>query len=245
MAADRTPGIIRPYEARDRAAVRDICCRTAFRNMGSDRIFEDREVHADFWTKYYTDHRPHLVQVIEEEGEVVGYFLECPDHADHQRIMARRIVPSCLSRALWRWATGRYKKPESGRYLRHSLFHAWKEAPPLPYEDYPATYHCNILRKGYGKGYYTQLVLDYLDRLEAQGIHGIHGHITEEPGKGIWQRFEKLFQDRRQAQAYSERPNTLFSYVLGDEKPMVNKGWAVRVEDYREWILWLRENMRL
>ena len=237
--------VIRPYEPRDRAAVRDIACRTAFRNMGSDRLFEDREIHADYWTKYYTDYRPADVLVIEEDGAVIGYFFGLTDHAHFARVMGRRIVPSCLGRALWRWATGRYEKEETKRYIRHALFHAWKEAPELPYGDYPATYHFNILRQGYGRGYYTELVLRFLDRLEAMGIHGIHGHITEPAGgKGIWHRFDKLCPEA-EVQVYSEKPNTLFRYVLGDRREMVNRGWAVKVEDYRIWTRWLREHMRL
>lgn len=246
MAAERrqrAAGTVRPYEPRDRAAVRDICCRTAFRNMGSDALFEDREIHADYWTLYNTDHRPDLTTVIEQDGEVVGYFFAQPDHKEFVRIMGRRIVPSCILRALWRWALGRYKKPETKRYIRHTLFHAWKEAPQVDYDKYPATYHCNMLRQAYGRGYYTQLLLDYLDQLEAQGIHGIHGHVTEAPGKGIWKRFEETSGFLSDEQ--SEVPATMFAYVTGDDRPMANKAIGAPVERFRKWVLWLREEKRL
>ena len=52
------------------------------------------------------------------------------------------------------------------------------EAPPLDTRKYPAHYHCNILRKGYGQGLYTQLVLEFLDRLEARGVTALHGAIN-------------------------------------------------------------------
>jgi len=96
-------------------AIRAFCCRTAFRNLGSDRRFEDREVHADDWTRYYTDHRPQQASVIEPGGKVIGYVFGCSDHARYHRVMARRIVPSCLVRALWRRATGQYRKPATPR----------------------------------------------------------------------------------------------------------------------------------
>lgn len=86
-------GTIRPLELRDREAVRDICRKTAFRNMGSNRFFEDREVHADYWTRYYTDFRPWESWVVEQDGEVIGYFFGCSDQAHFIRTMTLRILP--------------------------------------------------------------------------------------------------------------------------------------------------------
>jgi hypothetical protein len=240
----RAEGVIRPYTPRDRAAVREICCRTAFRNMGCEKLFEDRELHADYWSSYYTDHAPQNVLVIEQDGEVIGYFFGLTDHTDFHRVMARRIVPRTLLRALGRALLRRYEKPETYRYLRFALFHAWREEPKVDYAAYPATYHFNVLRKGYGRGYYTRLVLGFLDRLDELGIRGIHGHITEPAGRGIWHRFDQMFTEER-PQDFDEKPCTLFARVLGDEREMVNRAWAVRVEDYRKWILWLRETQRL
>ncbi|PRX37849.1 hypothetical protein SAMN05216257_105186 [Meinhardsimonia xiamenensis] len=243
--AARRRGLIRPLEPRDRAAVREIACRTAFRNMGAARMFEDLELHADYWTAYYTDHYPEDSRVIEQEGRVIGYFFGCPDHAHFTRVMARRIVPRVVGKALWRLATRQYKQPQTGRYLRHMLLHGAREAPRIPYAQYPATYHCNILREGYGQGYYTELVLDYLDRLEARGITGIHGHITEPAGsRGVWHRFAKEVPGVRVA-AFDERPTRLFEVVLGETTPMVNRAWAFSIADYRAATTWLRETKGL
>lgn len=237
-------GTIRPYRPADRDAVREICCRTAFRNMGCEKLFEDRELHADYWTSYYTDYTPDEVRVIEQDGTIIGYFFGLTDGAHYHRVMARRIVPRVLAKTLWRAALRRYKQPETYRYIRFSLLHAWREAPAVDYTAFPATYHCNILRKGYGQGYYTELVLAFLDRLDSLGITGIHGHITEPAGKGIWQRFEKMFTEER-AQEFDEKPCTMFQIVLGDEREMVNRAWGARVQDYRKWIQWLRETQRI
>lgn len=244
LARPAPTAVIRPYAPRDRAAVRDICCRTAFRNLGSDRLFEDREVHADYWTSYYTDHRPEASWVIEEDGAVIGYFLGCTDHADFLRVMARRIVPSCGARTLWRLATGRYRRPETRRYVAHMIFKGAREAPSIDYAKFPAHYHCNLLRQAYGRGYYTQLTLQFLDQLEARGIFGLHGHITEPRDGGIWRRFEEMFSEK-QAQQFSEKPTTLLQAVLGDDRPMVNRGWGITTADYRRWIEWLRRTRNL
>jgi len=239
-----SPGVIRPYRPTDRDAVRDICCRTAFRNMGSDRFFEDRQVHADYWTRYYTDFNADEVWVIEQDGRVIGYFFGCSDHRRFTRIMALRILPACLARIAWRLATGRYKRPETRAYIRHMLVRGPREAAAIDYARYPAHYHCNILREGYGRGYYTQLTLMFLDRLEAKGITALHGHITEPAGPGMWQRFADRYVTD-QADVTLEVPTTLFACVLGDQRPMVNRAWGMPVRGYRLWIEWLREKYNL
>jgi len=109
--ANDTPDLIRKLEPRDRAAVRDICCRTAFRNAGSDKFFEDREIHADYWTSYYTDYHPQESWVIERGTEVIGYFFGASDYDHFFRTMSRKIVPKGAAKALWRLALGRYKQP--------------------------------------------------------------------------------------------------------------------------------------
>ena len=49
---------IRPYRPADRETVREICRRTAYRNLGYAAVFEDGELFADYWTRYYTDFEP-------------------------------------------------------------------------------------------------------------------------------------------------------------------------------------------
>lgn len=235
---------IRPYAAADRPAVREICCRTAFRNAGSDRFFEDREVFADFGTRYYTDYRPEDVVIVEQEGEVIGYLLGCFDHAHYLRVMAWRIVPACIARALWRLASRRYRQPQTRAYLRHMILRGGVEAPPVDTRKYPAHYHCNILRKGYGQGLYTQLVLEFLDRLEARGVTALHGNITESAEGGAWEALSATCPDG-EAVYRAEVATQMFQAVTGDMRPMVNRVWGESVERYRIWITWLRTAHRL
>jgi len=235
---------IRPFRPDDRQAVRDICCRTAYRNRGCEVIFEDRELHADYWTKYYTDYAPEASWVIEQDGSIIGYFLGSTDQKKFLRIMSRRIVPRYISTALWRLVTRQYKKPQSGRYLLWLFLKSWREAPEISYGAYPAHYHCNILRAGYGRGYYTTLTLMFLDHLEEHGIMALHGHITEHKDKGIWDRFGNSFQVEH-ADFFSEKPSSLFRFVTGKDDEMVNRAWGIQTYKYRIWILWLRERFNI
>ena len=244
MARSTTPATIRPLEARDRAAVRDIACRTAWRNKGAAAMFEDLEIHADYWTSYYTDHRPEDCWVVEMEGSVIGYFLGCADHAHFLRVMKYRIVPWAAIRALWRSATRRYSDPRSRAYVRHMVFKGPGETPDFPYLRYPSHYHCNILRQGYGRGFYTEMALMFCDRLEAKGVTGLHGGMTEPKDAAIWSRFISIFGTDH-VETFAEKPTHLFEAVLGDQTPMVNRAWGTSVASFRAYITWLRANHRI
>src|SRR5262245_42467643 len=67
--------LIRKYEARDQDAVRRICCETGFLGQPIDPLFEDRELFADYLTRYYTDKEPESSFVLEKNGEIRGYLL--------------------------------------------------------------------------------------------------------------------------------------------------------------------------
>ena len=73
-----TGGIVRPYEPRDRAAVRQIAWDTAD-NGEPVSFFSDREVFADILTRYYTDFEPQSLWVVDHAGQAVGYLSGCLD----------------------------------------------------------------------------------------------------------------------------------------------------------------------
>ncbi|MEO1239815.1 MAG: hypothetical protein AAFW64_09230 [Pseudomonadota bacterium] len=244
---DKPVPIIRPYRPSDRAAVRRICCDTAYRNKGAEYLFEDREIHADYWSSYYTDVTPNNVSVVELDGQVIGYFFGCTDTRAFRRHMARRIVPSCLARALWRLATGRYKSPVSRRYLWFMLTKAAGEEAPMDMDRFPAHYHCNLTEASRGLQLYTQLTLDFLDQLEADGITGIHGFITEPAKRGIWDMFEKRYIEliKDENVLRTEKPTKSLEYIVGDTTPMVNRGWGCDIPVYRAYMQFLRDKMRI
>lgn len=246
MTADRGP-IIRAYRPEDREAVRRICCDTAYRNRGAEYYFEDRELHADYWSSYYTDVTPDEVRVVELDGEVIGYFFGCPDTKTFRRTMARRIVPWVLARAAWRLLTGRYRNPMTRRYLWFMVTRAAGEEAPVDLDRFPAHYHCNITEAGRGHRLYSTLTLAYLDRLEAAGVRGIHGYITEPAKKGIWDIFDRQFTSdgTRDASYRAQKPSRINEVLHGDPTPMVNRVWGTDLETYRAFVEFLRKRMRI
>lgn len=233
---------IRPYEGRDRAGVREINRRTAYRNRGHDFLFEDGELHADYWTSYFTDHRPECSWVVEREGRMIGYFLGCTDQRHFLRVMKTRIVPRVAALAAWRSLT-RYG-PKSRAYVRFMLFTAPGETPDFPYLDFPAHYHCNILREGYGQNLYTTLALMFCDRLDALGVKGMHGAMLE-PANGA--AFPKMIAGfgQENVEAYAEKPTRLFEAVVGDSRPMLNRVWGASVGRFRRYFEYMRDTARM
>jgi hypothetical protein len=231
---------IRPYTPADREAVRDICRRTAYRNRGSSAVFEDDELFADYWTRYYTDFEPESCLILEEDGRAIAYLLGTVDARRQHSVMARKIMPGVLARALWRLATFHNPTPTTRRMLWWLVSQAWKEAPPIPFEKYPAHYHCNILREGYGKGYYTALTLKFLERLQELGVPGLHGQVEEAKEGGPWLQMASGYIDAqgRSFDHFSEKPSTFQNAVLGSDKELVNRAFGGPVADYRDWLVW-------
>jgi hypothetical protein len=240
--AEAAKGIIRAYSPADREAVRLICRTTAYRNRGSDSVFEDGELFADYWTRYYTDFEPESCLVVEEDGEVVGYLLGCRDTNEHIRVMSRRVVPAVLARAFWRLATFQYRKRSSRRMLYWLITRGWREVPEIPLERFPAHYHCNILRKGFGKSYYSRLALRFLDMLDREGVPGLHGQVEESAKGGPWRRMAEAFLrttgQTAELELFAETQSTFQQYVLGVDKPMVNRAWGAKTDFYRHWMSW-------
>lgn len=242
MARHTGPVTIRAYEPRDREAVREINRVTAWRNRGHDFLFEDGELHADYWTSYFTDHRPEFSWVVERDGRIVGYFLGCADQAHFVRTMQRRIVPRIAALALWRSAT-RYG-PKSRAYVRHMLLRGPGETPDFPFLDYPAHYHCNLLREAQGQALYSRMALMFCDRLEAAGVTRMHGSMLEPEKGAAFPRFAASF-GLEHVEAYAEKPTRLFETVLGDTRPMLNRVWGATVASFRRFFEQSRDAGRI
>jgi len=238
---------IRPYRPADREAVREICRRTAYRNLGYAAVFEDGELFADYWTRYYTDFEPESAWVAEQDGRVVAYLLGCVDTRRHIRVMARRVVPPILARVVWRWTGGQYRQPVTHRFLRWLVLKSWREAPHIPLETFPAHYHCNVVPEGYRQNLYTRLALGFVDHLLRRGCRGIHGVIIEPKGRGVYQRMlERVSREHPEWFKFtSEKPTDFFRDVLGMPEPMVNRAYGFAVEDYRRLKEWMAERYHL
>ena len=239
------PGTIRPYRPGDREAIRDICRRTAYRNRGSQSIFEDGEVFADYWTKYYTDLEPESCLVVEEDGKVVGYLLGCIDSRRFVRSMAQTILPRLLLRMFGRLLAFQYKQRTTRRAILWFVLHSWREGPGVPIERYPAHFHCNLLREGYGKSYFSRLATAFVERAELLGTEALHLQVSEAPDGGPWRKLGLTSPNADRLEFFAEKTSSFHRVVLGQEGEMVNRAWGFRTHDARVWLAWIQEKHRL
>lgn len=242
------PVTIRAYRPDDRDVVREICCRTAFRNRGAHVLLDDPALFADYWTGYYTEHEPESIRIAARGDEVLGYLLGCRDSARYLRVMARRIVPGVAARLLWRGATLRYRdQPHAGEFFRWLFLRSWREAPPVDVERYPAHYHVNLVTAGYRERLYTRLALAFLEQIEGEGITHLHGQVLDARDDGVWRRMIQRFSAERPGEQFllDHRPSTMGAHVFGSDQPYVNLLVASSLPTYRAFLEWSRERYRL
>lgn len=168
--------VIRPYEARDRAAVRHICCETADRGEPVESFFSDRELVADLVTRYYTDFEPETSWVAERDGRVVGYLTGALDTARHERVMARRILAPAIFGALRRGALWRRETWRMISVLPQAL-RGFAHRRHIPLGDYPAHLHIDLLGEGRGQHIGHRLMAVFLERLRTAGARGTHASV--------------------------------------------------------------------
>jgi GNAT superfamily N-acetyltransferase len=177
---------IRPYEPRDRAAVRVVCRATAYGGEGTGLI--DPELFVDLMTRYFTDFAHGSLWVAEREGRVAGYLAGCLDRHEFHRLQIRRVVPAAVGRALGR-----------GLLLRRELWSLLLGLPGflveggrrgLGEEDYPGHLHVNLVREARGRALGSRLVERFLDEARGRRLRGVRATV---------------YEDNRQARRFFER----------------------------------------
>lgn len=171
--------LVRPYEPRDRPAVRALACDTADRGEPIERFFRDREMAADLLTRYYTDCEPHATWIAESDGRLVGYLTGCLDSRRSRRVMTWRVVPAAVGKA---FARGTLFAPQTWRVLIAGLT-TWlrggfrREVSPAAY---PAHLHLNV-RQGF-RGHHVgrRLIASFLHQATARGLAGVHALIRSD-----------------------------------------------------------------
>ncbi|MHB2015461.1 MAG: GNAT family N-acetyltransferase [Candidatus Xenobia bacterium] len=209
--------LARPYEPRDRAAVRRICCDTADRGRPVEGFFRDRELFADLMTSYYTDWAPEALWVLEQDGRVVGYLTGCLNRRKQRRIMGWLIVPRTLLKALIR--------PSSWRDVWSLLFNNFRLwlTQRLAGEEgllsrFPAELHINLEPGVRGRHLGARLVEMFLRQAAAVGIPGVTASVREDnkPARSFFERMGFVPVTRLPLMWSRRRPGKrIFSVIYG------------------------------
>ena len=183
MSADAT---IRPYRQSDREAVRRLCCETGYLGKAIDPVFEDRELFADYLTRFYTDWEPESTFVLEQGGVVKGYLMGSRRPFLHQ-VHSFFLNLSLFARGISRYP--RYNKA-SKAFVRWILLNAWREVPAAP-RRLPH-FHFNMLPEVQGFGTAREILVQFLNHLRAHGETHVFGQVVtfeERRGAKVFERF--------------------------------------------------------
>lgn len=210
---------IRPYEPRDRAAVREICRVTAYGGVGggTEGIVEPG-LFVDLMTRAWTDFAAGPLWVAEERERVVGFLAGGLDARRFRRVQVWRVVPAAVLRSLgagllarrelWRLAAG---LPgflagflAAGRRAGNAAAAAEDSAEAV--DRYPGHLHVNLLAGARGRAVGRRLVEGFLAEARRQGVPGVHAvvYASNEGGRRF---FERLgFHPLRRQAAFKPPP---------------------------------------
>ena len=173
---------VRPYNPRDRNAVRKICGDTGFYGQAIERLLEDRDLVVEALIGYYTDFEPESLFVAEKDGQVVGYLAGCVDTKRFERIFARRILPRLIARFITR---GHWHSALSWKVLM-SLGRGRQRLLRSIVDTYPAHCHMNIDAGSRRGGTGSLLFARFLSYLEERNVTCIHVSTASKPGKAFF-----------------------------------------------------------
>jgi ribosomal protein S18 acetylase RimI-like enzyme len=161
---------IRPYRPSDRAAVADICVRTADNGGDSRELYPDLELMPSIFARPYVELEPELAFVLaDDDDHPVGYILGTADTPT----FARRFRTEWLPRLADRYPP--LTRP-AGSPAEHmiNLMHDPERLVIPEVAEYPAHLHIDLLPQYQRSGHGRALMTTLLDALAAAGVPAVH-----------------------------------------------------------------------
>lgn len=167
---------LRPYRPADRAAVYEICVRTADAGADATGQYSSDDLMPDVYAGPYLEYAPELVTlVVDGSGEserVLGYIIAAADTRDFVRWYEEHWLPRFAAR----YAPA--GEPASGVSAKERVVIAAGLHPQAPPSDelaaYPAHLHINLLPETQGRGLGRTLIATLLAQLREQDVPGVH-----------------------------------------------------------------------
>ncbi len=197
---------VRPYEPTDRDAVRRICCDTGFSGQPVDPLFCDREVFADYLTRYYTDWEPESAFIAEDGGKVVGYLIGSIRPQRYKWAQAFIMAVQVAPKVIWRLASGQYNQA-SRNFLWWCMTQGPKQTPNAPKNC--GHLHFNLLTdyraQGAAGGVGARLLVPFVKWAQYNGLKKVYGQIQTTDDR----RTERVF-NKFGFQTYDKKEITKF-----------------------------------
>lgn len=161
---------VRPYRPSDRAALADICVRTAYEGRDSSSVYPDPELMPSIFAYPYVELEPDFAFVLDDGlGNAVGYVLGAADTP----VFAGRFRSQWLPRLTERYpvpvAQARTPTEEMIGLLHSPERMVWDELAA-----FPAHLHIDLLPPWQGQGWGRTLMNTLLEALHREGVPGVH-----------------------------------------------------------------------
>jgi ribosomal protein S18 acetylase RimI-like enzyme len=176
---------IRSYVGSDRAALYDICVRTADAGGDARGMWSSDDLMPDLFAYPYVVLGPHLAFVLDAGGEVVGYAVGTADTASFAAAYRDRYIPLMADR---------YPAPTTPPVTPDeemvALHHHPERLLRPELADYPAHLHIDLLPSHQGQGWGRRLIETLFAALAADGAPAVHvGMLTaNERGRRFYDR---------------------------------------------------------
>ncbi|GLW53695.1 GNAT family N-acetyltransferase [Kitasatospora phosalacinea] len=166
--------VVRPYRPTDRAALFDICVRTAENGGDSRQTYPDHELLPNIFAAPYAALEPDLAFVLDDGGQAVGYVLATADTPAFVRRFRDEWLPTVTDR--YPPLTG---EPATPSEVMVHLLHTPERMVLPELADYPAHLHIDLLPSHQRAGHGRELMHTLLDALAAKGVGQVHlGMVT-------------------------------------------------------------------
>ncbi|MEU6018981.1 GNAT family N-acetyltransferase [Streptomyces sp. NPDC047515] len=164
------PAHSRAYHPGDRAALADICVRTADNGGDSRHLYPDPELVPTVFAAPYAYLEPDLAFVIDDgTGRAVGYILGTADTPRLVREFRKRWLPLVRDRFPAPGGTLRTPSEEMA-----ALLHTPERMILPELADHPAHLHIDLLPAWQRKGYGRVLMRTFLAALRGKGVEAVH-----------------------------------------------------------------------
>lgn len=206
------PVIVRPFQKKDREAVRAICRRTGQKGNPTRLFFEDEEIVPVLFADYYMDYEPGSCFVAEVDGRVVGYHFACLDTRRYHRYIVCKAFPRLCFRVFRKVLTLQYREKQTYETLWWIVTRSWQESFSPPLDQYPAHVHANIDSAYRGQGILGKLIDAWRRYAVQKRVRGAHVVIREPEGHNEFSAY--LCRERNYTIAEIKR-NTVWERVTG------------------------------
>lgn len=160
----------RAYHPDDRAALADICVRTADNGGDSRHLYPDPELMPSIFAAPYAYLEPELAFVLDDgTGRAVGYILGTADTPRFVTEFRERWLPLVEDR--YPRPEGEPRGPADGMI---ALLHDPERMVLPELADHPAHLHIDLLPEWQRRGYGRELMRTFLAALSAKGVKGVH-----------------------------------------------------------------------